>query len=177
MKNSKLFLAIIFCALINVKFSQIYAQKSINEAKIEAIIQLTKFTDWSQNRTFSDSKRMIYVVTDNFTKMELESKSINNSSFKNWQIKYCNNLNEIESGSVIFITNSKQEIATKVIKLSKTMDILTISDNLDNFCQNGGMINLYDHGNQVQFEINYQIIQNKSLEISSKVLALAKIYD
>ncbi len=177
MKSYKLFLAILICTISYFKPDQIYAQKSINKAKIEAIIQLTKFMDWSQNRTFSDSKRLLYVICDNNIEMNCELKSPNNANFKNWQIQYCKNLNEIESGSVIFVTNNQKENAKKVIKLSNTIDILTISDNMANFCENGGMINLFEQGNQIQFEINYRIIQNKSLEISSKVLALAKIYD
>jgi len=168
-----LLISLIYC---NVIISS-HAQQSINQSKIEAIVQLAKFVDWSQNRTFSEQNRMLYILCNAYDKISVQNLSNNNPGFKNWNIKYCKSLSEITNGSVIFITKNQKENYKQVINLSKTKDIITISDNIEYFCKNGGMINLIDEGNKVKFEINYRLVQNKSLEISSKVLALAKIYD
>ena len=177
MKTVKLFFIVLVYATNLIQPDKIFGQNYINQNKIEAIIQLAKFVDWSQNRTFCNSKRLLYILTDNQLTVNNELRPKNLLNFKNWQIKYSNNLNEIEKGSVIFITKGEKENVKKAINLSKTEDVITISDNMPNFCQKGGMINLIEKGEEIEFEINYRIIQNKSLVISSKVLALAKIYD
>ena len=64
-----------------------------------------------------------------------------------------------------------------MIKISQAKEILTISNDIDGFCLIGGMINLKNVRNNIKIEINYKKIQNINMQISSKLLALAKIYD
>ncbi len=173
-------LKLLIIIVIKISFNELHAlkaQNNINQSKIETIIKLTKFIDWSQNLNFSNSKRILIVLTDKKLVLNYELQSANEVNLKNWEIKYADNINDIEKGSMVYITKNQKDKVQKIIMLSKKLDILTISDNIPDFCKNGGMINLFDQENDIKFEINYQIIQNKSLEINSKVLALAKIYD
>jgi hypothetical protein len=153
------------------------AQVITNQKKIEAIVNLTRFVDWSHNKSFINSKKRIYVLTEISSEINYEYKTSLNSEYKDWQIICSEKLLDFECGSVIFITNSKKNYANKVIGQSGSKDLLTISDNMEEFCRNGGMINLQENKDKLKFEINYRIIQNKSLDISSKLLALSKIYD
>jgi len=178
--HSMKLLKLLIIIVIKISFNELHAlkaQNNINQSKIETIIKLTKFIDWSQNLNFSNSKRILIVLTDKKLVLNYELQSANEVNLKNWEIKYADNINDIEKGSVVYITKNQKDKVQKIIMLSKKLDILTISDNIPDFCKNGGMINLFDQENDIKFEINYQIIQNKSLEINSKVLALAKIYD
>ncbi|RLD66055.1 MAG: hypothetical protein DRI95_07425 [Bacteroidetes bacterium] len=79
------------------------------------------------------------------------------------------------NGSIVFIINEQKSKVSELIKVSKVKNILTVADNIDNFCENGGMINIKTNNGRSHFEINYQEIQNQEIEISSKLLALAKI--
>ncbi|MFN8255076.1 MAG: YfiR family protein [Bacteroidales bacterium] len=175
--TKQLLKAILFISIISVYTCSLSAQNNHDKEKIEIIIKLTKFINWSQNSSFSGTKKMLYVLTEKRFNINYELKSVPSNKYGEWEIIFSENLNEIENGAVIFIANNQKEKAQRVIELSKRADILTISDNIDNFCSKGGMINLNDMADRIQFEINYPLIQNKSLEISSKVLALAKIYD
>lgn len=163
---------------LSLQFSTtLISQKLSQEKKIESIMQLAKFIDWSGNSQFSDSKRIIYVLTEAKSSKNYEIKGKNDQKYKNWQIICMDKIKDIESGSVVFITNEQLKQAIEVIELSTRKDILTISENADKFCIKGGMINMVEYDEKFRFEINYRIIQNKSLNISSKILALAKIYD
>jgi len=176
MKNA--FLNLIITAFIStVILTNTFAQGTKSFSKIESIIQLTKFIDISGNSGFLNQKRMLYVITNTNSPINIELRSKKDIIYKNWQIICSDKLNEFEPGSVVYITKEKQKLASEIIGISTKKDILTVSENDESFCSKGGMINLLEKEDKIRFEINYRIIQNKSLEISSKILALAKIYD
>lgn len=153
------------------------SQSNASIKKVELIIQLAKFIDWSKNNEFSDAKQILYVISDNSLPINYEILTKRNAVYKNWQIICSERINNFENGSVVFITKEKHDYVRELIRLSAHKDILTIAEDQKNFCSEGGMINITNENNGQKFEINYKIIQQKSLNISSKVLALAKIYD
>ncbi len=53
--------------------------------------------------------------------------------------------------------------------------VLTVADNVEYFCEKGGMINFTPQYSQKRFEINPNAAQRANLIISSKLLSLAKI--
>lgn len=174
----KVFLILIIpTVLFSSLMGKAVAQQTNSISKVESIIQLTKFIDISGNSEFLHNKRMLYVLANYNSPINIELRSKKDIFYKNWQIICCDKLSEFEAGSVVFITKEKQKLTAEIINLSTKKDILTISENDENFCMKGGMINLLEKEDKIRFEINYRIIQNKSLEISSKILALAKIYD
>ena len=176
MKRVSLSFILIICIFLSS------VQKSISQSnatleKIEMIIQLTRFIDWSEKNESLNSKQLLYVLTDNNLSVNYEIRSKQNDIYKNWQIKCTETISNFEEGAAVFVTKDKNAYSKKVIELSKDRNILTIAEENNSFCSKGGMINISDRNNSPKFEINYKIIQQKSLNISSKVLALAKIYD
>ncbi len=151
------------------------AQKTINIEKIDAIINLTKFIDWNPTYNKLGSSKSIIILSDKNSSINYEIQSKSNFKYKNWQIICSNKYDQINNGSIVFITNEQKSKVHDLIRISKVKNILTISDNIDNFCTSGGMINIKIQDGKYRFEINYKEIQNQNIEISSKLLALAKI--
>ncbi len=155
----------------------INSQANASIEKIESIIKLTKFIDWSGKNKVLNSKQLLYVLTDNQISLNYEIRSKKNAFYQNWQIVFTDVIKDFDEGSVVYVTKQKHNAINDVIKLSMEKNILTISEENNDFCTKGGMINIAKRNNGHKFEINYKIIQQKSLNISSKVLALAKIYN
>jgi len=176
---SKINLFTIFIMLFSVASinSKIYAQENTELKKLERIVKLSWFIDWSQNKSFNAEKKLIYIVTEDKSAINFQNASKNNEIFKEWEIICTNKIIDIKEGSVVFITKSKEQFVDWIIKVSTKKDILTIAESSDSFCNNGGMINILNISGQIKFELNYRIIQNKSIDISSKLLALSKIYE
>jgi hypothetical protein len=174
LKLNLFYLLLILSGLL-AKDMEICAQDNPELKKLERIVKLSWFIDWSQNKSFSSDKKIIYVMTDNKSAVNFQSVSKNNVIFKEWEIICINKITNIQEGSVVFITKNKEQFTDWIIKISMTKDIFTISENSDNFCNRGGMINIVENSGQINFELNYKIIQNKSIDISSKLLALSKI--
>jgi hypothetical protein len=153
------------------------SQENPEQKKLEVIVKLSRFIDYSQNKSFNSEKKLLYIITDNKSCAEYMNSSKNTAMIKGWEIICTDKMLDFKEGSVLFITKHKEKLASEIIKISEKKDVLTISENSGDFCSNGGMINIIASHNSINFEINYRIIQNKSIDISSKLLALSKIYN
>jgi hypothetical protein len=145
--------------------------------KIQSIVNMVRFFDWSQNKSFNHELKRIYVITNKTDTLNYEKNDKGRNILKDWKITSTNKLSCIENGSVVFLTKAMQHRVNEIIQFAQHKDIITVSENIDHFCRQGGMVNLSEKEGQIKFEINYRIIQEKSLDISSKLLALSKIYD
>ena len=175
MKTLKNYISIILISAVFQTAVNSTAQKTININKIDAIINLSRFIDWHSDYTKTESKKLLFILSDKNSSINYEIQSKNNFKYKIWHIIFIDSYDQIVNGSIVFILNEQKSKVNDLINVSKVKNILTVADNIDNFCEDGGMINLKSQDGRYRFEINYQEIQNQNIEISSKLLALAKI--
>lgn len=76
--------------------------------------------------------------------------------------------------NILFVSSSESAHLDEVIQSTKGMPILTIGET-PGFAVRGGIINLTLEGNKVRFEVNIEAANQANLNISSRLLALAKI--
>ncbi len=75
---------------------------------------------------------------------------------------------------VLFIAGSEKGRWSHLFKQLSGHPVLTVADTAG-FIQAGGMINLFNQGRRVRFEIDPDTIRGGQLQISSRVLRLARI--
>lgn len=90
-------------------------------------------------------------------------------------VKYYNSPQQIEQCHILFASDLPRSAATDLLRSLRGRPILTVGDNLDGFCQEGGIINFLPQNARNRFEINNAAAANNELAISSKLLLLAKI--
>jgi hypothetical protein len=76
--------------------------------------------------------------------------------------------------SILFVSSSETAHLEEVLQATKGMPILTIGE-MPGFATRGGIINLTLEGNRVRFEVNIEAAKQANLNISSRLLALARI--
>ncbi len=173
MKTSqKLFKFGLIIILIFAYFNA-HAQNNCEKEKLDALINLSKFIDWYPYQSKETKVLFIYVNDNSSINYEIQSK--NNFEYKDWQIICSNQSNKIVNHSIVFITREKKRNSREIIKLAKKKNILLVGDDIEDFCENGGMINMISRNGSTSFEINYTEIQNQNIEISTKLLTLSKI--
>ncbi len=175
METLKTFAKVVLIFIIINAFSDIKAQESLKIKKVDALINLTKFINLNSDFKKSGSKKNLFILSDKNSSINYELQSKNNFKYKNWQIICTDKYDKVANGSIVFITQINESKVSEVIKNTKLKNILTVADNIDGFCEEGGMINIKNEYGSYHFEINYQKIQDQNIEISSKLLALAKI--
>ncbi len=162
-----LIIILIFC------YFTAYAQNNYEKDKLDALINLSKFIDWYPYH--SNENKVLFIYTNDNSSINYEIQSKNNFEYKDWQIICSNQTNKIVDHSIVFISWEKKLNVREIIKLSEKKNILLVGDNIEGFCEKGGMINMISRDGSTSFEINYTEIQNQNIEISTKLLTLSKI--
>jgi hypothetical protein len=83
-------------------------------------------------------------------------------------------LENLDDCQILFISGSERGNLRAILGTLKNHSILTVSD-IDHFANQGGMIGLVSVGNNVNFEINLDTVQQSKLKFSSQLLKLARI--
>ncbi len=187
----KIIIFLLFCLFL---FSKANAQVFKEyEVKAAYIYSFTKFIDvWPSNNVYAEKKFVIGLYGGTKIKKELE-KLLKNRKIrgKEWEIIYYPSISDFQNKKykepdIIFVSEiakdkiydllfAVQEIYNESSKKKKS--ILTIGDNLDGFCESGGMINFTPKNSKRQFQINNEAVKNAGFKISSKLLHLSKIIE
>ena len=101
----------------------------------------------------------------------LAGKKVNGRVFLVKRLKAATDLKECH---ILFVSSSEMTHLAEAIHLVKGMPILTIGE-IPGFAKRGGMINLFLEDNKVHFEVNVEAAKEAYLNISSRLLALARI--
>src|SRR5207302_9764285 len=90
------------------------------------------------------------------------------------RLRWSKDLKDLPGRNIVLISSSEKEHVADVINLIEWLPILTIGEP-PGFAARGGIINLTLEDNKVRFEVNIGAAKQANLNISSRLLALAKI--
>ncbi len=152
-----------------------YAAVLEHEVKAAFIHNFTKFIDWpsavfeAENSPFRIG--ILGAGPIDTPLMNLNGKKVHKRPL---EVSRVQNLNQISQYHVIFVNPSKIELMQPILSALKGTGILTIGDTTG-FAEQCGIINFYLKSGKVRFEINIKASHRENLQISSKLLRLARI--
>ena len=146
--------------------------------KAAFLYNFTKFVEWPPDALDEkDTLLQICVIGESPFGDELENtlegKKVDGKSVT---IAYAQSVKEALSYDVVFIAQSEESNLDRILKKLTTEAILTVSD-IDDFAERGGTIGFFVEDNRIRFEINVDAAEETGLQISSKLLRLARIVD
>jgi hypothetical protein len=108
----------------------------------------------------------------------LDGKKVNARSFV---IKRAKSISELQRTlgpqkdcQILYVSSSEMPHLNDAIQMLRGVPVLTIGET-PGFARNGGIINLILEDNKVRFEVNVAAAKEADLNISSRLLALARI--
>jgi hypothetical protein len=104
----------------------------------------------------------------------IENKKLDGRNVIVKRLKWGKELKDLKDCNILFVSSSEKEHLSDVINTVKWLPILTIGETAG-FASRGGIINLTLEGNKVRFEVNVEAAKQANLNISSRLLALARI--
>lgn len=104
----------------------------------------------------------------------IENKKLDGRSLVIRRLKWGKDLKDLRECNILFISSSEKQRQSDIINTVKWLPILTIGETAG-FASGGGIINLTLEGNKVRFEVNVEAARQANLNISSRLLALARI--
>jgi hypothetical protein len=146
------------------------------------IYNFAKFVEWP-SAAFSqpDSPIVIGVLgTDPFGNVLdrlVQDKKIGQRGFVVRRFKWgkdLKDLKDLRDCKILFVSASERAHTDEIIQLVKWLPILTVGET-PGFAERGGVIRFTLEDNRVRFEVNVDAAHQADLNISSRLLTLAKI--
>ena len=143
------------------------------------IYNFAKFVEWPAT-AFSqpDSPIMIGVLgTDPFGSVLdrlVEDKKIGPRGFVVKRYKWGKDLKDLKECKILFVSASEKAHIDEIVQAVKGLPILMVGET-PGFAERGGIIRFTLEDNRVRFEINVDAAHQADLNISSRLLTLAKI--
>ncbi len=172
MKNFLLHIMLI----VNFKYS--YAQQFTEyEIKSAYLFNFAKFVQFPSNTFTSEKDPFIIGVYGNEAFLDVLQNIIKNRNINNRNVLAINitQPEDINHCQIIFFSGISKNNLLNFLEWLANKPILTVGDNIEDFCQLGGMINFTSMKNKKLFEINPNAAQRSNIIISSKLLILGKI--
>jgi hypothetical protein len=140
---------------------------------------LTKFIYWPQNAfNFSVSPFIIGIFGDQSINSALintlRDKQIQN---REWKVEFYNSVDSINYCHLLFATGIDLSKAKSLISFLINKQILLVADNINGFCEHGGMINLVGTNPNFGYQINLKALNYARLNVSPEFLELATIIE
>lgn len=101
----------------------------------------------------------------------LQGKKVNGRDFEVKHLKWGQDLKDCQ---ILFVSSSERAHFDELFRAIKGLPILTIGE-APGFAQRGGIINFVIEDDKVHFEINVEAAKQDDINISSRLLALARI--
>ena len=143
--------------------------------KAAFLYNFAKFVEWPEDDFTDDQSPFVLGIfgEDPFGD-SLDSIKRKTVGARKLVIERSQTLEDLKKCHLIFISRSEKNDLDKIIAQLKDLNVLTVSD-IEGFALKGGVIGLFTAGNKIRFEINVDSAKRNGLQISSKLLKLAKI--
>lgn len=162
---------------MNLSAKEASAQFGYYEIRGMMIYHFGRFVTWPERVFQNENKIILGILGDDPFGASIDEILRNRRiRGRQWDIKRGNSLSELKGSHIIFVTQSKKgEIKEIFEELNSSKyrrtNILTIGDNIDKFCEYGGVMNV-DRNNF--FTINSNAANKANLIIDSRLWQMAK---
>lgn len=169
---SIVFIAVVFTAIVK----PVYSQYTEYEVKAAYIFSFVKFMEWENTKINKLDTITLGIYKNDPFGIILENIMLGRkSNGKFWKILRFSNIKKVDKCNVVFLSDiNKYELVT-ILKRIKNKPILSIGDEIQEFCEIGGILNFTSQYSANQFEINNKMANKNGITINPKLLKLAKI--
>lgn len=152
------------------------AASSEYQVKAAFLYNFTKFTDWPTNAfTNSNDPIVIGIVGDDPFGQTLDGVVRGEMvGSRPLVVKRLRTGDDLAGCQVLFLSRSEKDRLPELLGQLKARPVLTVSD-ISGFAELGGMVNLQLVSKTVKLEINQVVAETGGLQISAKLLKLARL--
>ncbi|MEW6067505.1 MAG: YfiR family protein [Nitrospirota bacterium] len=144
------------------------------QVKAAFIYNFVKFIEWP-DELFKDSTTVTFcIIGDDPFVSEIDTIQGQSVKGKVLEVTRINSIDKAKNCHLLFISSSERKNITYILKEIKNLSVLTIGDT-EGFAQQGVIINFFIEENKIRFEINTDAANCAKIQISSKLLKLARI--
>ena len=150
------------------------AGPSTSELKAAFVLNFVRFTDWPPEAAQGNAPIVVCLmdadVAGAFQQIVKGRTANNREIHTRWTRKDV----DLRGCHAAYITGLDAKRSSEVIAMLQDSPVLTISDD-DQFAEHGGIANLFIEHDNIGIAVNVTAVQRAKLQVSSKLLSLARI--
>ncbi|MCB0430634.1 MAG: YfiR family protein [Flavobacteriales bacterium] len=170
---------ILLMSLFGMLFFQRLQAQTYSEYEVKAafLFNFGKFVDWPEKAFETPESPIIIAVVgdDPFGEVLDNIVKGRTTNGRTWQVKRYQQWRDVGECHILFVSGSERLRIREILDMVKNKPVLTVGDEIEEFCQLGGIINFSNRQSKYGFQINKVTADQKKIRISSKLLMLAKI--
>jgi hypothetical protein len=170
----RLALIILFFAAPHLCFSQDFEYK----VKAEFLERFTRFIEWPDDSPLKDPQKSFCIcvtgknpfgsyLTEMAGHIKIKGKAVEIHEIEQLAA-------ELPKCQILFISRSEKNKLADILKFTEDKPILTVGDT-DGFAEDGVLMNFFNSGSYIRFEVNIDRAEKSKLKFSSRLLKLAKL--
>ncbi len=171
-------MAVIILAILLISGSMALSGNITAEMiKATYLEKIANFIEWPDSSVESDSSGtfIIGVVGENkfgdvLDKLYKERKIKN----KNVEIRYFSSSESVGHCNILFISKSEAGNLKEILEKAGELNALTVGDT-EGYADEGVLVNFYNQGKNIRFEINERAVKNSQLVFSHHLYSAARI--
>ena len=155
----------------------LHAQKASEyQVKADFLFNFSKFLEWPSVALGQPNEPFVVGILGNdpFGNYLDEITAGEKIMDRPMVVKRFNSIHDIDKCHILFINLPGE--SSEVLNTLKGKSVLTVSDEQD-FNRNGGIIRFYSDNDTIRLQINLDAAKTANLNVSSKLLRIAKIYE
>ena len=168
--------AVVFAIFVSASNAGAQRAASIDEVKAAFVYQFANYITWPSNVFPDDTAPFNIGIVGNSTVAELLRESVRDKDVggRPVLVREVEGPEEAATCQIVFLDHSDDKRVDDYLAALTNKPVLTVSDD-NNFTEEGGIIKLYEEQKKLRIEINVDESARSKLEISSKLLGLAKV--
>ncbi len=146
------------------------------QVKAAFLMNFAKFVDWPQSAFPDDQAPLVLgIVGEDPSGGALEA--LNGQVVKNRTIKvqHLSGTSGLQACHMLYIGPSESVRLQSITRALGTAPILTVSDGVEQFAQQGTVINFLLIDNKIRFEINVTVAKKAGLSLATQLLQVGKV--
>jgi hypothetical protein len=167
------------CCLVLLRLAvmQSLGQNTAQEYQVKAVFlyNFTQFIDWPQTAFKNAEDPFVIGIMGNdpfgpYLEETVEGEKIGTHPII---VKHCRDIRSAAGCHMLYINSNDREWVRNILSALEEKNILTVSD-APFFTDMGGIIRFYTEDNKIRLQINISRSKSAQLNISSKLLSVAK---
>jgi hypothetical protein len=145
------------------------------EVKAAFLFNFAKFVEWPPE-SFQEHGALTICVfgEDPFGGILESTVAGENLAGRPLRVRQVDRASALRSCQVAFISQSERERVPEILAGLRGANVLTVGES-DSFAEQGGMVRFFLEANRVRFEINLDALERTRLQVSSKLLRVARV--
>ena len=167
--------AVVLLVLLVVRMANAQA---VSEYQVKAayLYNFAKFVEWPAQKFTNSAAPFQLCVLDDASFIAELNRLVQGRSIAGRAVKVIAVQSADEAGNchVLFVSSSRADQVRHSLEVLSHRSVLTVGET-KNFCDQGGIINFVLQDDRVQFEVNHKAANAAGLQISSRLLSVAKL--